>query len=338
MSRLDRYRDLLLHAAARVLPAHYTSPTPHYLREKALKDLSSAFFKAGDRLGVHVLPKHFYTPVADYAWLRRNRAVWDRPAEMVGVDWDLDRQIAWLEERVRPFLPEAPSLDAMLALERSHVGPGFEPIDGLVLHGVIRSLRPRRVIEIGSGVSTAVMSDALARNERESGSPAMITAIDPYPLSAVQAMERVEVVKNAVQHEPLSRFDDLQRDDLLFIDSSHAVKVGSDVVRLLLEIIPRLRAGVVIHVHDINLPYLYPRTALADYFGWQETALIYGLLVGNRQLEVLACLSALHYDRQGELRRLLPDYRPQANDAGMRAGDWHLGHFPSSLYLRASGA
>ena len=327
-------RDALLNAAARLLPAHYTTPTSHYLREKALKDLSSAVFMVGDRLGLHVLPKHFYTPVADYAWLRQNRAAWDAPAQMTGIDWDLDRQLSWMRNMLGTYLSNAPTLAQMLELERRQVGPGFEPIDGQVLHCVVRALRPRRVVEIGSGVSTAVITEALAGNERDGAPPATVTVVDPFPLAPVRALPRVEVVEDVVQRVPLARFDELLRNDVLFIDSSHAVKVGSDVVRLMLDVIPRLSPGVVVHIHDINLPYLYPRTALEDYFGWQETALVYALLTGHQGIEVLACLSALHYGRQAELEQLLPDYRPQASDAGMRTGDWHVRHFPSSLYLR----
>ncbi len=131
----------------------------------------------------------------------------------------------------------------------------------------------------------------------------------------------------------MERFDELGSGDLLFIDSSHAVKTGSDVVHLFLRVIPALAPGVVVHVHDISLPYLYPRTALEDYFGWQESTLLAALLTGNSGLRPLASLAALHYGRTEALMKLLPDYQPQANDAGLRTGDWVHAHFPDSFWM-----
>jgi hypothetical protein len=124
----------------------------------------------------------------------------------------------------------------------------------------------------------------------------------------------------------------------LFIDSSHAVKIGSDVVHLCLNVIPRLPPGVFIHIHDICLPYVYNRDALENYLGWQETALVHALLINNAGLEVLCCLSALHYDVPERLAAILKDYVPQANNEGLRPSPRAPGHFPSSLWLRTVAA
>jgi hypothetical protein len=87
----------------------------------------------------------------------------------------------------------------------------------------------------------------------------------------------------------------LSAGDLLFIDSTHAVKVGSDVVRIYLEIIPHLPAGIFLHIHDVYLPYAYPRDVFSMPYWWQETGLLIALLTNNPRLSVLTCLSALHY-------------------------------------------
>ena len=136
------------------------------------------------------------------------------------------------------------------------------------------------------------------------------------------------------QSAPQSLFDELEAGDVLFIDSSHSVKTGSDVVRIYLELLPRLRPGVLVHIHDVFLPYAYPRDTLNTYFGWQETALLTALLTGNRKLWICACLSGLHYDRRMELRNILSDYTPQDDLDGLQAGTH--GHFPSSLWLLTS--
>lgn len=321
-------------AALSRLPPHYRTPTSQYAAQKALKDITSAAFMGLDRVGIHLLPKHFYTPVADYAWLRENRACWDGRASMAGVHWKLDEQLAWLAEICAPYLHEVAGSKWINALYRENVGPGFGPIDSQVLHCVMRTLRPPRVIEIGSGVSTAIMIAAAEANRRDGSESSRITSVDPYPTDALREVDGANIISELVQRVPIDLFDELGDGDLLFIDSSHAVKVGSDVVHLFMHVLPRLAEGVFVHIHDISLPYLYPRTALADCFGWQETTLLLALMTGNPRLRPLPSLSALHYDRTDALREILPDYRPQQNDAGLRTGEWVNAHFPDTMWLR----
>ena len=322
---------------ATFLPDRYTTPTSGYLFEKLLKDLSSRVFMTVDRVGIHALPKHFYTPIPDYAWLRANREYWDSSAPLTDILWDLDAQLDWISGLCRPYLPEVLGLESLRTLELSGFGPGYGPIDAQILHCFMRSHRPGRVIEIGSGMSTAIMVEADVRNQDDGVAPTRFTAIDPFPRPALALLEPVQLIRDHVQRVPLELFNSLSAGDLLFIDSSHAVKIGSDVVHLFLRVIPKLHPGVIVHVHDISLPYLYPRTALEDYFGWQETVILAALLTGNRSLTPLASLSALHYDRADQLRLLLPDYQPQSNDAGMRAGEWVHRHLPDSFWMETSG-
>jgi hypothetical protein len=143
----------------------------------------------------------------------------------------------------------------------------------------------------------------------------------------------IELIPKICQEVPLSLYESLSSGDLLFIDSSHAVKVGSDVIRIYVEIIPNLPPGITIHIHDVYLPYLYPRDVFSMPYWWQETALLAALLVNNRKLSVLSCLSALHYDYSDRLQQLLTDYRPAKNNDGLAAGPTS-GHFPASLWLQ----
>jgi hypothetical protein len=176
------------------------------------------------------------------------------------------------------------------------------------------------------------MLHALALNERDHKPSSRIVCIEPFPREAFRDLPGVTHIEAACQAVDASVFEALRAGDMLFIDSSHAVKVGSDVVRIYLDIIPRLPAGVLVHVHDIYLPYLYSRHVLDTYFGWQETVLVQALLVNNPRLKILAAQSALHYDRKLQLRALLSDYRPQADREGLPAGESGA-HFPSSLWL-----
>jgi hypothetical protein len=124
----------------------------------------------------------------------------------------------------------------------------------------------------------------------------------------------------------------LRPGDLLFIDSTHAVRTGSEVIRLYLEVLPRLRPGVLVHIHDIYLPYPFHPNVLGELFDWQETALLTALLTGNDSLEILTCLSALTVDRPGCLGEILPDLHARRLESGMQAGG--EGHYPASIWLR----
>jgi predicted O-methyltransferase YrrM len=214
----------------------------------------------------------------------------------------------------------------------SNAGQGYGPIESQVLHCFARAKKPPRIIEIGSGISTFCLLEADRRNRKEGGHGSEITCIEPYPRPALRA-SKVKLLTTPCQLVPPATFRSLVRGDLLFIDSSHAVKIGSDVISIYFHILPELAPGVVVHIHDITLPYLYPRTAMNRYFGWQETALVLALLTNNPRLRVLACLSALHYDRPKELGKILPDYRPAPGDEGLEKSMSDLEHFPSSLWL-----
>lgn len=286
-----------------------------------------------ERAGIHVLPKHFYSPVSDRQWLQENRDLWTRRAKLAGIDWNLDRQMEWLTEVCSPYYDEVRGLGFYESSIRNGLGLGFGAIESQVLHCVIRSMAPRNIIEIGSGVSTACAVRAIEKNEAEGKCASQLTCIEPFPMPAFKRLKGIRHITDRCQSVPTAVFSELGTGDMLFIDSSHSVKTGSDVVRIYLEIIPSLPPGVTIHIHDIYLPYLYSRDTLTHCWGWQETVLLTSLLTNNNRLSVLTCLSALHYDRTQQLQSLLGDYVPQSNDEGLQLSAETGGHFPASLWL-----
>ncbi len=178
------------------------------------------------------------------------------------------------------------------------------------------------------------MARAAEMNARDNQKKPTITCIEPFPTRALAGVEDISHIRQLCQIVPSSVFEQLEAGDLLSIDSTHAVKVGSEVLCIYLDIVPALRPGVFIHIHDIFLPYLYPRGVLVYPFAWQETALVLALLTDNRRLQVLASLSALHYDRPAELQCLFSDYRPQDNREGLCPHYPPKGDFPNSLWLQ----
>lgn len=138
-------------------------------------------------------------------------------------------------------------------------------------------------------------------------------------------------------------FESLEENDVLFIDSSHTVKPGGDVNFLVLEVLPRLASGVVVHFHDINFPYDYPRDILKTFFPASESSLLQAFLAFNRRFQIIFCLSLLHYERPHVLREVFPEYQPQKGRDGLRedhvpAFSMPAGHFPSSIWLRVGKA
>lgn len=303
--------------------------------KRLLHRAANRVFLTGDAVGIHVLPKHYYSSVPDHAWLNANKPLWNRRTDLTGVEWDLDAQLEWLREHCSKFEHEVRGLATYNEATRRNAGPGFGPIESQVLHCVLRSVRPRRYIEVGSGVSTVCALAALESN-KDAGASCSVTCFEPHPSRALAGLQGVTLLAEPVQAVPLSLFETLESGDVLFIDSTHSVKTGSDVLFLYLDVLPRLRAGVLVHLHDIFLPFLYRRDVLQDVFDWQETALLLALLKGNRALRVECCLSALHYDRRAEFRKVLPDYQPQEDDGhGLAKGG---GDFPCSMWLQVGAA
>lgn len=307
------------------------------LRIKALaKYPLGVLHRAALRAGVVVVPNHYYASVADVHELRRLRELWAKRCAMIGVNMDVGAQADELLQMVKPYEPEYRGNAAYDEGTAKGFGPGFGYIEAQCLHGVLRALKPRRVCEVGSGVSTYCTLRALGRNEME-GHSAWLTCIEPNPSRFLRTMrgKKVELIERPVQAVDPDFFRELQAGDLLFIDTTHAIKPGGDVIYLYLEVLPRLRPGVIVHIHDIYLPYLYQRDLLQlrNLFQWSETALLLALLVNNHRMSVLFCLSLLHYDAPAVLSSVFPEYRPQPAEDGLCASA-AAGHFPSSLYLR----
>lgn len=320
-------------------PAAVTRQTGLRDRAKeASKRLIPAVNRVTERLGVRLQPVHYYSEVPDRAALRSDRTAWTDRVEIAGHDWDLDAQLAWLEHVCAPYVHEVAGLHEWRTLGTDR-GPGYGPLESQVLHAVVRSLAPSRILEIGSGVSTVISRRAADRNAAEGRGETAITCVEPYPRDALRALSGVEVVAERAQVVDAAHFAALGAGDVLFIDSTHALRTGSELARLYLEVLPRLAPGVVVHIHDIVLPYLHMPDVLDNVFDWQESTLLAALLTDNHRLQVLACESLLHHDRPDGLARVLPDYRPRRMqdglyaDGGVASGD----HFPSSIWLTRVG-
>lgn len=280
-----------------------------------------------------MLAKHYYSEVPDYARLRRHPELWRRPIALEPLGLDLDEQLHWLGRTCAGYQHEVADPAWYAALTDRMPGDSLGRSDAQLLHCFVRTHRPRRVIEVGGGLSTAVLVGAARANEAEGASHADITTIEPFPSAELLALDGASIVHARAQGVPATLFDELVSGDLLFVDSTHAVKTGSEVVPIFLEVIPALAPGVVVQIHDVNLPYLHHRLFGRDPYDCQESVLLAALLVGNERLRVLSCGSALHYLRLDDLRRILPTYAPKPDRGGIEVGPTTGGDFHCSTYL-----
>lgn len=301
---------------------------------ETLKKVLPRINAVAERAHVRIEPMHYYSNVADRRWLRRHQSWWQRPLSSIGATWDLDRQLEWLSAILASSIGEVEGLGAYRSASSAGFGPGFGPIESQVLHGFVRAEPPGLILEVGSGVSTAVAAAARDRNAADGRPVTLIACIEPFARPALRAMPDIELHEVPCQAAPEELFARLGPGDLLFIDSTHAVRTGSELVRLYLDVIPSLPPGVHVHIHDIYLPYAFSPTVLDDIFDWQETVLLAALLSGNPNLIVRCCLSALHHQRSAELEALLPDYRPALTVNGLALEPPGEKHFPSSIWLQ----
>ena len=188
----------------------------------------------------------------------------------------LERFAGWYPEQ--PY-PEQPSPGWRFHLDN----PSYGHYDAIMLYGMLREARPRRIIEVGSGFSSAAMLDL---NERLLGDAVHFTFIDPdmtrlRPLLRESDAARFRLIEQRVQDVPLETFGALQENDVLFIDSSHVSKIGSDVNRLYFDVLPALAPGVLVHIHDVAGNLEYPRHWLDEGRAWNEQYLLRAFLMYN---------------------------------------------------------
>jgi predicted O-methyltransferase YrrM len=242
-----------------------------------------------DRWGYHIRPIHYYEPLPDFRAITPEQI--QRRREFPAIDFRWNEQLQLLRE-LETYASELRHSDVQ--------NDYFSGFDAVVYYSVIRHLKPRRVIEIGGGYSTRIAGKALAANQ--SG---RLTCIEPFPERLNGASLGVELITKRVEEIDLSFFSSLKENDVLFIDSSHTVKFGSDVCYELLEILPSLKRGVWVHVHDIFFPHDYPAEwLLKRRLALNEQYLLEGFLAFNREFEVALSNYWLALDHAPAVKRL----------------------------------
>jgi hypothetical protein len=255
----------------------------------------------------HVPFGHYYSPCPSMNDIKRkNFSCGIR--EISGIDLNTDEQMELLNS-FDLFYKEIPFNEQKTASMRYYFKNGFYSYsDAVFLYCMIRHLKPKRLIEAGSGFSSSVSLDT---NELFMGNKILCTFIEPFPQrlkSLLKGGEKdsVKIYETGLQEISLNIFRELEKDDILFIDSTHVSKCGSDVNYIIHEILPVLSEGVYIHFHDVFYPFEYPKEWFLGGYAWNEQYILRAFLEYNERYKIVLFNTYLQKKYEDELRKRFP--------------------------------
>ncbi|MEI8047713.1 MAG: class I SAM-dependent methyltransferase [Bacteroidota bacterium] len=254
---------------------------------------------------------HYYSPVVNVDEVKvRENEIWQRdpPTSLPGIDLNENAQLALIKSFTK-FYPEIPFPDNKNEKHRYYFKNDlFSYSDAIFLYSMIRHYSPTRIIEVGSGFSSAAMLDTLQILDR---SQTKLTFIEPYAerlhsLLTDNDRQKVNIIEKRLQTVDSTYFEQLSENDILFIDSTHIAKTGSDVNYLLFEILPSLKKGVLIHFHDIFYPFEYPKDWVLSGRSWNEDYFLRSFLMYNNSFEIILFSHFIHM-KHGDCLSQMPD-------------------------------
>ena len=253
---------------------------------------------------------HFYSPIPSHDEVRRNEErIFRIPERLPAIDLNVNEQLLTLTS-LAEYCDEIPFQPGKTKGLRYFLqNPMFGFADGICLYGLIRHLKPKRIIEVGAGYSSCVMLDT---NERFFANKISCTFIEPNPASFLSLLEpadsnRIQLLQTPLQDVDPGTFLNLAANDILFIDSTHVSKAGSDVNYLVFEVLPKLQSGVYIHFHDIFYPFEYPKQWICDLgISWNEAYLLRAFLQYNPSFRIALFINYLERFHSDRLRELMP--------------------------------
>jgi hypothetical protein len=296
--------------------------------KRSKKRASRTLRRICERAGFSVArTSDFYSPLPVESQIRKNTSRWYTPSDLLGIAYDLDEFRKVTSSLMDGYYLEFASLpDYDEVIERGF-GPGYPAVDALTLYAMLRERRPARYVEVGSGVSTYYASLAATRNRAE-GFPMQIECIEPYPYEKLHEIPGIVVHVGEVQSVGRDIFLELGEHDVLFIDSTHVLKIDGDVPYLYLNVLPALSHGVLIHIHDIPFPFNVPYPAEKWVFGtewpvyWNEAMVLQAFLCFNPSFEIVLSLPLLRYYDERFVEDTVPIYRPVREEPNTFSSIW----------------
>ncbi|MFN8847254.1 MAG: class I SAM-dependent methyltransferase [Bdellovibrionales bacterium] len=284
-----------------------------------------------------VPPGHFYSPIPSPTDIAREVSILNVEDEshIPGIELQTQHQLKLLRS-FRPlckqlWIPEFPTPHHRFHFNNEF----FSYADAISLYCMMKRQQPRRIVEVGSGFSSALMLDIL---DREPTTKLQLTFIEPYPdriISLLQHadLKRVNLIQKPVQDIPIKTFTSLDDGDILFIDGSHISKAGSDVNFLIFEVLPRLKNGVFVHFHDVFFPFSYPKEWLNSGVAWNEAYLLRAFLQYNPCFKIEFFVSYLVEKHRSKVAKFLPamlksELRPLSQQSNSPGASLWLRKYP----------
>jgi hypothetical protein len=295
--------------------------------KRVKKVLTQSLRKSFEICGLNVARKNdYYSPLPVTSQLNKNIRRWRGPSDLTGVEYDIaafKQTLSKLLARYGEFSQYPP----YSRVQSLGYGQGYTALDAFVLYAMVREYKPERYIEIGSGVSTYYCNLAAQANRQE-GFPLQIHCVEPYPYEMLYSIPHIRIHAREAQDLDVQFFRELEEGDVLFIDSSHVLKIDSDVAFLYLEVLPNLNKGVLIHIHDIPFPYNIPYPPELWIFGkdwpmlWNEAMLLQAFLCFNSKFRIILSLPLLRHVDEDFLRRNIPGYESVEQNPNTFSSIW----------------
>ena len=271
---------------------------PYYLVKKYLA-------RSG---GIALDPGGYYSPIPSMDEIKGYNFNCPLPEVLPGIDLNAHEQLNLLDS-FEPFYGELPFTDEKIeGLRFYYKNDYYNYSDAILLYCMIRYLKPQQIVEIGSGFSSSVTLDT---NERFMGKSINCVFIEPYPARLESLLknddkENITIHKNRLQEIPIEIFGELNKNDILFIDSTHVAKFNSDVNYIFHKILPVLAHGVYIHFHDVFYPFEYPQEWLLEGRAWNEQYVLRAFLEYNNAFKIVLFNTYLESMYEAKLKSRFP--------------------------------
>ena len=257
------------------------------------------------KIGIFPIRDHYYEPQFKFDMKNKN---FSKDRFLPGIDLNIDGQLKFLKnlnfsKELRMLDLNKNSKNYKFNINNSFFTRG----DAEIYYQIIRHIKPNKVIEIGSGQSTLIALEAIKKNKDKDNKSAKITCIEPYENLWLESLD-IEVIRKKIENINFNIDEaSLNSGDILFIDSSHIIRPQGDVLKIYLEILPRLKSGVIIHIHDIFTPRNYLKKWIEkDVFFWNEQYLLEALLTDTNKYKVICALNYLKHNHYSELKNTCP--------------------------------
>ena len=246
------------------------------------------------KIGIFPLTNNYYEPLFNFDYLKKNLK---EKRNLPGINFNIDYQLKNLKKlRFKKEL-ELLNLKNGSSLHNFNINNNFfEAGDAEVYYQIIRYFKPRKIVEIGAGQSTLIANEALNNNRKLNNHKTELICVEPYENKWLEKQD-IKVIRNKIEEIDDSLILDLNKNDILFIDSSHIIKPQGDILKIFLEILPKLKSGVIVHIHDIFSPRDYPERWLKiENRFYNEQYILESILDNSSRYEVMLSLNYLKHD------------------------------------------